>query len=94
MDSTLLHALQQLSGEGKQPTLALLKNRVGSGYPLPQLIDAIKRYKANPNISCSGGPSASTAEPTLTQLLGRIDAMQQQIDALTAQIASMQSQPS
>ncbi|QIZ77405.1 hypothetical protein [Ferrimonas lipolytica] len=89
MDATILAALQQLSAIGKQPTVALLKSKVGRGFPLPVLIDAIKQYKTNPDAITVTTTQAANHDVSLADLQRQMKQMQQQIDQLTATVAKL-----
>ncbi|MFI3246670.1 MAG: hypothetical protein R3Y10_09330 [Ferrimonas sp.] len=85
--SPLMQAIQTLVQQGKSPTIALLKSRVGPDYPLPQLIEAIRRHKANAPIEADTNlnpPAAAVNEPVSTV------ALQQQIHELQLEIQQLQ----
>ncbi len=82
-----MQAIQTLVQQGKSPTIALLKSRVGPDYPLPQLIEAIRRHKANAPMEADTGinvPAAAADEAPTTL------ALQQQIHELQLEIQQLQ----
>ncbi|WP_028117276.1 hypothetical protein [Ferrimonas senticii] len=92
MDAELYNALQQIVAEGKKPTLALLKNRT-AGMPLPQLIDALKRFSANPdNIQVSAHQRQQSAASPIEQIQQQMAQMAQQIELLQQQVSELQQQ--
>lgn len=45
----IISICQQLSSEGKQPSVALIKARLANKQPLPSIIAGLKQWQANPN---------------------------------------------
>ncbi|TCI02997.1 hypothetical protein EZV61_11995 [Corallincola luteus] len=65
MDNQLMRALQQLLQEGKVPSVALLKGRVGKQASMHELISAVQQAKTAPEkilaADTAPAPAASTA---------------------------------
>ena len=47
VSNELERVLQQLSFEGKEPTVALVKSRLNTAVPIPALITVIKSWKVS-----------------------------------------------
>ncbi|QQX79055.1 hypothetical protein JK628_16005 [Shewanella sp. KX20019] len=66
----VLCAAKQLSDEGKTPTLALIKTKLGMGIAMPTLIQGLQQYK-------SMNATDIAAIPTKAQLNASVQAAQQ-----------------
>ena len=85
--------------QGKTPSLALIKSRLNSAYPLPVLIDALKRYQATPqqftsHRQASPEPAQSkTQEQRIEQLEATLQQLMQRIEQLENQLVTQQKAP-
>lgn len=90
MDSIILIA-QQLSKEGKVPSIALLKARLPNDVPLPVLISGLKSWKENPNQQVKDSPEKKLERNIDNHSSGSIEQLidakiEQAITPLVAQI--------
>ncbi|GAD88988.1 MULTISPECIES: hypothetical protein [Vibrio] len=73
-----------LEAEGKEPTLALVKARLASKIPMPALISAIKNWKSSKRV-----PKIEVADDSRSADC-KIEALEQQIVALTRRIEALE----
>ncbi|MEH0676269.1 hypothetical protein H4F18_16070 [Vibrio scophthalmi] len=81
----LKQVLEQLSQEGKEPTVALVKARLSTPIPMPALITTIKSWKSSQRV-----PKVEVAaKPPLEE--DRVAQLEQQIRELTARLAAIEA---
>ncbi|MEH0742962.1 hypothetical protein H4F05_15740 [Vibrio cholerae] len=81
----LKQVLEQLSQEGKEPTVALVKARLSTPIPMPALITTIKSWKASQRV-----PKVEVAaKPPLEE--DRVAQLEQQVRELTARLAAIEA---
>lgn len=81
----LKQVLEQLSQEGKEPTVALVKARLSTPIPMPALITTIKSWKASLRV-----PKVEVAaKPPLEE--DRVAQLEQQVRELTARLAAIEA---
>ncbi|MGF1753329.1 hypothetical protein L4C33_06980 [Vibrio makurazakiensis] len=77
--------LKSLQAQGKEPTVALVKARMGTPVPMPALIAAIRSWK-----NANKVPKIEVADTT-QQNPDRVALLEQQIAALTARISALET---
>lgn len=81
----LKQVLEQLSQEGKEPTVALVKARLSTPIPMPALITTIKSWKSSQRV-----PKVEVAaKPSLEE--DRVAQLEQQVRELTARLAAIEA---
>lgn len=77
--------MKSLQSQGKEPTVALVKSRMGTPVPMPALIAAIRSWKnANKVPKIEVADSSQESPDRLTQL-------EQQIVTLTARVSELEA---
>ena len=98
----VLAAAKSISINGHSPSLALIKGRLGSRFPMPILIQGLQQFKALPKSEWQNLPEL-TDIPTpdhdtdelagpIVQLQQQIDTMQQVINQLTGRVSALEQQ--
>lgn len=84
---------QQLKQEGKEPTVAMIKARLGKPLAMPSVIAGLKEWRANPNIKFepSSKEQAPESAPTIS-LEQRVNALEQEVLTLKAIIMKLQAE--
>ncbi|KMV29488.1 hypothetical protein L4D00_05975 [Photobacterium swingsii] len=82
----LEQAIHSLVTEGKEPSVALIKSRLTSPLPMPLIIKALQAWKKNAKV-----PKIEKTTPSLTAEQ-RITQLEQQVAALSARLAKLESQ--
>ncbi|MEH0665483.1 hypothetical protein H4F04_06135 [Vibrio scophthalmi] len=81
----LKQVLEQLSQEGKEPTVALVKARLSTPIPMPALITTIKSWKSSQRV-----PKVEVAaNPPLEE--DRVAQLEQQVRELTARLGAIEA---
>lgn len=79
----VINICKQLSSEGKQPTVALVKTRMAGPKVLPVIINGIKQFMANPNTVLEEAP---TCKDNIKSDSQRISILESQVTDLIAQV--------
>lgn len=98
----VLAAAKSIAINGHTPSLALIKSRLGSRYPMPVLIQGLQQFKALPksewqnlpelsDIPTPESPSDELASP-IAQLQQQVDTMQQLINQLNNRVNELEQQ--
>lgn len=92
MNPELVRALNRLHQKGQSVSLATLKAQLTTPLPMPQLIAAIKAYKADQETVLS---QTSTAAPTPEKsnenaLEQRVTELEQQLKQLMSRVAQLE----
>lgn len=74
---------QQLSQQGKEPSVALIKARLSRPVPMPLIIGGLKQWRANPNIELE--PTEQKQEPTSTPT----ESLEQRVNVLEAEVKEL-----
>ena len=89
----IIAVCQQLSKEGKEPSVALVKSRLGQPLPMPLIIAGIKQWRANPNAELPQNTEATPSDSAPTQSLEqRVDTLEQEVKELKAVIKKLQAE--
>ncbi|MFD2179274.1 hypothetical protein [Veronia pacifica] len=78
-------AISQLVNDGKQPSVALIKSRLGVTVPMPLVITALQRWKKNGVVPKVEKVPAEQSDKE------RIRALEEQVSKLEARIALLES---
>lgn len=78
--------MKSLQSQGKEPTVALVKSRMGTPVPMPALIAAIRSWK-----NANKVPKIEVADNTQDSP-DKITQLEQQIEALTARVSALEAQ--
>ncbi|WP_162046903.1 hypothetical protein [Vibrio taketomensis] len=81
----LEQVITQLSKEGKEPTVALVKARLTSSVPMPALISTIKSWKNSQRV-----PKVEVAVKEPSQI-DRINELEAQVKELTQRLAAIEA---
>ena len=84
----IIQICQQLSKEGKQPSVALIKARLIKKQPLPNIIAGFKQWQANPNQTIENKQVEPKANSTLS-LEQKVDALQNEVQELKAELGQL-----
>ena len=87
----IISICQQLSEEGKEPSVALIKARLSKPAPMPFVIGGLKQWRANPNVKLeikSEEQDSCTPTQTLEQ---RVSALEKEVKELKGIIAKLQA---
>lgn len=77
----------QLKQQGKTPSVALIKARLSSPMPLPQVIQAFKAWQQNPDAENSVTPEVN--EQSQLSLEQRVEQLEQHVLTLSQQLAQL-----
>ena len=83
---------QQLTNEGKEPSVALIKSRLSQATPLPLVIAGLKTFKANPS-HIESEIKQETPEPVKIELEQRVESLEQQVAELKRQLSQLVPKP-
>ena len=78
--------MKSLQSQGKEPTVALVKSRMGTPVPMPALIAAIRSWK-----NANKVPKIEVAD-NIQDSPDKITQLEQQIEALTARVSALEAQ--
>jgi len=81
----LKSVLEGLQAQGKEPTVALVKSRMGTPVPMPALIAAIRSWK-----NANKVPKIEVADNT-QESPDKVTQLEQQIEALTARVSMLEA---
>lgn len=87
VSSEITAVLEELSRQGKTPTVALVKARLTTPVPMPAIIAAIKSWK-----SASRVPKIEVAAQTEPASEQRIAELEQQLAALIARVEKLEAE--
>lgn len=79
----IISICQQLSSEGKQPSVALIKARLANKQPLPSIIAGLKQWQANPNAKVEERSVEAESATTLP--------LEQRVAQLEAEVLELKS---
>ncbi|MGX9418774.1 hypothetical protein ACXJY6_18545 [Vibrio sp. RC27] len=79
--------LTQLTNEGKEPSVALVKARLSQSIPMPAIISTIKSWKASKRV-----PKIEVAAEVTTSLDTRVEQLETQVEQLLARITQLETQ--
>jgi hypothetical protein len=92
--SYIVSLCEKLHSQQRQPTVAMIKKAANRPLSLPQVIDVLRRWKADPNqfpkatMSEPAQQSKTlTAEQQVTQLEKRVSTLEDQVNSLTQALA-------
>ncbi|WOT04254.1 hypothetical protein [Shewanella youngdeokensis] len=90
----VLRAAKQLSDEGRTPTLALIKTKLGVSVPLPVLIQGLQQYKTMSSTDRDSINNSAKEAPELEPQLAnaeqlKIAELEKNITMLKKQLLSM-----
>lgn len=98
----VLAAAKSIAINGHTPSLALIKGRLGSRFPMPVLIQGLQQFKALPKSDwqnlpeLADIPAPETASDGLAnpieQLQQQVDTMQQLINQLNSRVNELEQQ--
>ncbi|WP_394247974.1 hypothetical protein [Vibrio profundi] len=77
--------MKSLQSQGKEPTVALVKSRMGTPVPMPALIAAIRSWK-----NANKVPKIEVADNT-QESPDKITQLEQQIEALSARVNMLEA---
>ncbi|WP_070962763.1 hypothetical protein [Vibrio sonorensis] len=80
----LERVFQELTNQGKEPTVALVRARLSSPIPMPAIIASLKRWKSTKKV-----PRVEIAQASEEQT---VETLQKQIDALTLRVEQLERQ--
>ncbi|MEI8631800.1 hypothetical protein P4S72_06195 [Vibrio sp. PP-XX7] len=84
----LTSIITQLTDEGKEPTVALVKSRLTTKVPIPAIITTIKSWKSSQRIpKVEVAMAADSSAPDTT----RIARLEQQVIELTERLNALES---
>lgn len=83
----LENIIRQLNDEGKAPTTALVKARLGSSIPIPAIVAAIKSWKATKRI-----PKVEVQSPINQAQEAKIAALESRVCQLETKLAQLETQ--
>ena len=89
----VIQVAQQLHQQGKTPSVALLKARLGKEVPLAQIIAGLKCWKESPDAvsTLSELPSVQQADTSGEELIREIRELKQQLEEMKALLKKLQS---
>lgn len=89
----IISICQQLSKEGKEPSVALIKARLSKPAPMPFVIGGLKQWRANPNIKLENTSDEKDSSSAPTQSLEqRVSALEEEVKELKVIIAKLQAE--
>ncbi|GGB62306.1 hypothetical protein K8B83_09450 [Shewanella inventionis] len=98
----VLAAAKSIAINGHTPSLALIKNRLGSRFPMPVLIQGLQQFKALPKSEWQNLPEladipapatqGNELDSPVAQLQQQVDTMAQLINQLTCRITELEQQ--
>lgn len=89
----IISICQQLSEEGKEPSVALIKARLSKPAPMPLVIGGLKQWRANPNVKLENKSEEQDSSNTPTQTLEqRVGALEEEVKELKIIIAKLQAE--
>ncbi|RXJ72519.1 hypothetical protein CS022_15135 [Veronia nyctiphanis] len=85
---SLEEAISSLVAEGKQPSVALVKSRLGVAVPMPLIITALQRWKKNGVVpKVEKVASEKSDSQRISELESKVYALEKQIAELETKIA-------
>lgn len=92
-NSEIIAICQQLSREGKEPSVALIKARLSRPVAMPTVIGALKQWRATPDIKIEKASSEQEISSAPAQSLEqRVDALENEVKELKQIIAKLQAE--
>ncbi|GIU13566.1 DNA-binding protein [Shewanella sp. MBTL60-007] len=96
----VLSAAKKISDEGRTPTLALVKSKLGSNIPMPILIQGLQQFKAMSaddiktlSADCSVQPAEDAAELSIAaNQADKITRLEQELTELKAEFNLLKKQ--
>ncbi|MCE0493065.1 hypothetical protein [Vibrio salinus] len=79
--------LNQLDGEGKEPTTALIKARLAMPVPIPAIIAALKSWKSSKRVA-----KVEIQQKPIQTPEARIEVLEDQISDLLTRVAHLEAQ--
>lgn len=91
----IIQIAQQLHEQGKQPTVALIKARMSTPSPIPEVINGLQRWRqlnANPEAIVEiphEETDVEQAEPTLAEMAKEVVALRGEVGQLREEIVML-----
>lgn len=85
----IISICQQLSEEGKEPTVALIKARLSKPAPMPFVIGGLKQWRANPNVKLENRSEVNDSSTPTQTIEQRVSALEEEVKDLKMVIAKL-----
>ncbi|NVK24417.1 MAG: hypothetical protein HWE10_05785 [Gammaproteobacteria bacterium] len=89
--ANVIEVCQQLTDEGKQPSVALIKPRLAQPLPMPTIIAGLKSFKANPKQKVPTNITGNESSATPLTLEQRVAQLESEVTELKSLIAKLQA---
>ncbi len=94
MEQAVYKAICTLISGGKNPSLALVKSRLGGKVPMPVIIKVFSQYKTDPEQfenTSSAPPEVETPQTEQTPLTEQLNRIEAKLDLILNALAAKQS---
>ncbi|USD65890.1 hypothetical protein [Vibrio sp. SCSIO 43136] len=81
----ITNAIESISAQGKEPSIALIRARLTSNVPMPAIISVLKSWKSSarvPKVEIATQAAAQSPEQRIAELESQVKALTQRIEAL------------
>jgi hypothetical protein len=75
----IISLCQQISADGKTPSVALIRNYATRSLAIPEVIKSLQHYKANPNQKVSVDAIETEISPEGQSIEARVEHLEQQL---------------